>query len=263
MSTTPSLPQTPGGGAPVPPQQKSSGNKVLFWILGIVLGFVVIGFIGIVGLGYYAMHRAKQAGFDSELMKKNPALAAAKMAVSLNRDVEIVSSDDDAGTMVVRDKKTGKVVTMKFDPQKKSMVITDENGKTMSMTTTGEGSTGGLEVKSSEGTVKYGGTAEKAPDWVPQYPGSSPQSTFSSSTAEGQSGSFMFTTSDSAEKVISFYSDSLKSSGFAVTNMVNHSEGKAGGMISGEDKATKRTVVVILGTETDGLHVNVNFTAKQ
>jgi hypothetical protein len=34
-------------------------------------------------------------------------------------------------------------------------------------------------------------------------------------------------------------------------------------MVSGEDKANKRAVVVGLGTENDGTHVNVTFTIKQ
>jgi hypothetical protein len=34
-------------------------------------------------------------------------------------------------------------------------------------------------------------------------------------------------------------------------------------MVSGEDKASKRTVVVGLSTEDDGTHVNVTFSVKQ
>jgi len=269
MSSVPPNPQTP---APVPPgvppaaapaPQKSSGAKVLLWILGIVLGLILIGFGSCAVIGFYAMHKIKQAGFDSELAKKNPALAAAKMAVTMSPDVEVVSSDDNAGTITVRDKKTGKTTTMKFDPQKKSMVITDDKGQTMSMTTTGEGANAGLEMKSSEGTVKIGANSDKAPAWVPAYPGSSPQNTFSANSNGEQTGSYTFTTSDTAEKVISFYGDALKSGGFAVSNMTTNSQGKTGGMVSGEDKANKRNVVVTIGTENDGTHVNVTFSVKQ
>jgi hypothetical protein len=185
------------------------------------------------------------------------------MAVTMSPDTEIVSSDDNAGTIVVRDKKTGKVVTMKFDPQKRSMVIVDENGKTTSMTTTGEGANASMEMKSSEGTMKIGTGSDKAPDWVPVYPGSSPQSTFSTSSGTEQAGTYTFVTKDAADKVIAFYGDSLKAAGFAVSNMTSNSEGKVGGMVSGEDKANKRAVVVSLGTENDGTHVNVTFSIKQ
>ena len=260
MSSTPSSPQTPGGAPPAP--QKSSGAKILLWVVGIVVGLILISFASCAVLGFYAMHKVKQAGFDSDLMKKNPALASAKMAVTLNPDTEIVSSDDNAGTIVVRDKKTGKVVSMKFDPQKKAMVITDENGKTTSLTTTGEGANASMEMKSSEGTMKFGAGADKAPDWVPVYPGSTPQSTFSANTGGEQTGSYTFVTKDAADKVIAFYGDSLKSAGFAVSNMTSNSNGKVGGMVSGEDKANKRNVVVGLGTENDGTHISVTFTIK-
>jgi hypothetical protein len=261
MSSTPSSPQTPGGAPPAP--QKSSGSKLVLWIIGIVVGLILISFASCAVIGFYAMHKVKQAGFDSDLMKKNPGLAGAKMAVTMNPDTEIVSSDDNAGTIVVRDKKTGKVVTMKFDPQKKAMVITDENGKTTSLTTTGEGANASMEMKGPEGTMKIGGGSDKAPDWVPVYPGSSPQSTFSASSGAEQTGSYMFVTKDPADKVIAFYGDSLKSAGFAVSNMTSNSDGKVGGMVSGEDKANKRAVMVSLGTENDGTHVNVTFSIKQ
>lgn len=254
---------TPTPGVPAAPTpQKGSGSKVLFWILGIVLGLIVLSLGTCAVVGYFAVHKMKQAGLDSDLMKKNPGYAGAKMMVTMNPKLEIVSSDDDAGTIVVREKDTGKVVTMKFDPQKKQMVITDEKGETTTMTTA-EGSNGSFEVKNSQGTVKVGAGSEKAPDWVPSYPGASPQNTFSASNANEQSGSFTYATSDAAEKVIAFYGDSLKSGGFAVSNMTSNSEGKTGGMVSGEDKAKKRTVVVTLSTEDDGTHVNVAYSIKQ
>jgi len=143
------------------------------------------------------------------------------------------------------------------------MVIVDENGKTTSMTTTGEGDNASMEVKSSEGTMKLGAGSDKAPGWVPMYPGATPQGTFSSSTATEQAGQYAFTTKDAADKVIVFYGDTLKSSGFAVTNMTTNSDGKVGGMVSGEDKATKRSIVVGIGTEADGTKVSVTYTVKQ
>jgi hypothetical protein len=265
MSSIPPTPQTPGGVPPAPLQSsaKSSGSKVLIWIVGIIAGLLLLAFASCAVLGFYAMHKVKQAGFDTNLMKTNPGLATAKMAVAMNPDAEIVSSDDGAGTIVVRDKKTGKTVTMKFDPQKKLMVVTDETGKTTSLTTSGDGANASMEMKSPDGTVKIGAGADKAPDWIPSYPGSSPKSTYSASNGTEQSGSYAFVTKDAVDKVVTFYGDSLKSAGFAVSNLTSASNGKVGGMVSGEDKASKRTVVVGLSTENDGTHVNVTFSVKQ
>jgi len=203
MSSSPSSPQTPGSVPPAP--QKSSGAKILLWIVGIVVGLILISFASCAVLGFFAMHKMKQAGLNSDLMKTNPGLAGAKMAMAMNPNAEIISSDDNAGTITVRDKKTGKVVTMKFDAQKKAMVITDENGKTTSFTSTGEGANASMEMKSSEATMKIGNGSDKAPDWVPVYPGSSPQSTSSASSGTEQSGSYTFVTKDPVDKVVSFY----------------------------------------------------------
>jgi hypothetical protein len=260
MSTIPPTPQTPAA-PPAPP--RSSGTKVLLWIAGIFAGLLLLCFASCAVFGFYAMHKVKQAGFDTDLMKRNPALATAKMAVAMSPDTEIVSSDDRAGTMVVRDKKSGKVVTMKFDPQKKSMIVIDENGKTSSMTMAGDGANASIEMKNSEGTMKMGSVADKAPDWVPVYPGSSPQGTFSATSDADQTGSYTFTTKDPADKVITFYGDSLKSAGFTVSNMTSNTEGKVGGMVSGEDKANKRAIMATLGADADGTHVNVTYSVKQ
>jgi len=259
MSTTP-VPPASGSPAPAP---QGSGVKIILWIVGIIVGLILLSLGSCAVIGFYAVHKVKQAGFDSDLAKKNPAYAAAKMAVSMSPDAEIVSSDDKSGTITVRDKKTGKTTTMKFDPEKKTMVVTDEKGETTSLTTSGEGANATMEMKSSEGTVKIGSGAEKAPDWVPAYPGASPQSTFSTSKAGEQTGAYTFTTKDAVEKVMAFYQDQLKSGGFTVSNMTSNSEGKSGGMVTGEDKTKNRTVMVTLGTEDAGTQVNVTYSIKQ
>ena len=130
MSSSVPPPFPPPNQAPLPPGKKPN---ILLWILG---GFVVlmIGVTAMCGLGgYFLMRKAKQAGLDSGLLSSNPAYAAAKLAATMNPDVEMVSSDDGSGTITVRDKKTGKTTTLKFDPDKKTMVVTDENGKQTSV----------------------------------------------------------------------------------------------------------------------------------
>jgi hypothetical protein len=258
MSTTPSTgPQTPGGTPPAAPAKKSN---VLLWVLGGCGTLIVLIILAIVGLGFFGLHKARQAGIDPELFKKNPGLAAAKMTVAANPDLEMVSSDDSAGTIVVRDKKSGKVSTMKFDPAKKTMVIVDEKGKESTITAS---ESGNMEVKGPEGSFKIGTGADKPPDWVPVYPGSSPQSTFSSSTGEEQTGSFGFVTQDAPEKVMSYYGDQLKSGGFKVSTTSNTTDGKVSGIVTAEDKADKRTVMVTAAADDKGTNVGVHFTIKK
>lgn len=256
MSTTPAGgPQTPGA---MPPVKKSN---TLLWVLGGCGTFIVLVIICFVAFGFYVAHKAKQAGIDPELMRKNPGLAAAKMAVAGNPDLEMVSSNDSSGTIVVRDKKTGKTSTMKFDMEKKKLVITDEKGK--EATISADTSSGNIEIKSDEGTMKIGANAEKPPDWVPIYPGASPKNTYSMSDGKEQSGTYVFTTSDSTEKVMSYYSDQMRSSGLKVTSTSNTSDGKKSGMVSGEDATGNRTVIVTASADTDGTNGSVTFRSKK
>src|ERR1041385_8293333 len=76
--STPSLsPQMPGGMPPAPP--KSSGVKVILWIVGVFVALIIFVIVAMAGLGFFFLHKAKQAGLDPELIRKNPGLAAAKM----------------------------------------------------------------------------------------------------------------------------------------------------------------------------------------
>lgn len=284
MSSAPSpTPQPPAGGPPpTPPAASGSGSKVFLWILGGCATIVVIGIVAVAALFFFVVHKAKQAGLDPDLMQKNPVLAVAKLSVATNSDLETVSSDDSSGTIVVRDRKTGKVVTWKVDPVKKIMVVTDENGKTVTMkldeanrrlvvindkgktaTISADAQAGTMEIKGSDGNVKFGATADRAPNWIPPYHGSNPQGTFSANSPTEQSGTFSFVTNDPADKVLSYYGDALKSAGFKVTITSTNANGKVGGFVSAQNDSEKRTVTVSVASENDGTHVGVIYNEKK
>jgi hypothetical protein len=282
MSSPTTTPQPPAGGPPAAPT-KGGGGKVFLWILGGCATIVVLGIVVFAGLGFFVYHKAKQAGLDPELLKKNPVLAAAKFSVAANPDLETVSSDDSTGTIVVHDKKTGKTSTMRVDPDKRIMVVTDDQGKTVTMkldpsnnrlvvtddqgktaTITADSQAGSMEIKSSDGgNVKFGGAADKAPDWVPAYAGSTPQGTFSANNGGEIGGTYSFVTSDAADKVMSYYGDALKSGGFKVSTTTSNSDGKVGGYVIGQDDGRKRSVTITVGSENDGTRVAVIYSEKK
>jgi hypothetical protein len=45
--------------------------------------------------------------------------------------------------------------------------------------------------------------------------------------------------------------------------MTGTSDGKTGGMVTGEDKTNQRTVMATVGTENNHTQVSVTFSAKQ
>src|SRR5215510_4812825 len=122
MASTPSAgPQPPAGGPPAaPPAKSSSGLKIVLWIFGIFAGLAILAIVSVMVIGLFVFHKVKQAGLDPDLIKKNPVLAVAKMSVATNPDTEMISSDDSTGTIIVRDRKTGRTSTMKVDPDKQT-----------------------------------------------------------------------------------------------------------------------------------------------
>jgi len=219
----------------------------IVWILAIVGGLVVIGILFAVGLTFLVVHKVRQAGFDPELMRRNPGLAVGKMIAATNPDVEVMSTNDNAGTITLRDRKTGKVVTMTFDQVK--------NGQFK------------MRAQSDDGTasMQFGGGVDKLPSWVPHYPGSTAQATFSikgdAGDGSGEGGNFTFTTKDPASKALSFYQDKAREMGMK-TNLTSTTE--QGGMIIASDDDSKRTLTVVVGGGGSGdTTVNVTYAVKK
>ena len=243
---------------PLPPGKKPN---ILIWILGGIV-VLMIGVTAMCGLaGFFIMHKAKQAGLDSGLLSSNPAYAVAKMAATMNPDVETVTTDDSSGTITVRDKKTGKSTTLKFDPDKKTMVVIDENGKQATVKVNTDGDKGTVEVQSADGNMKFGGAGSaQMPAWMPVYPGSSPNGTFSTQTKEGSQSSFTFKTQDAAAKVMSYYQDQLKSSGFSINMATNTPQG---GMVMAEDSGKTRRLMITASSSSDGTDVSLTAMEKK
>jgi hypothetical protein len=228
----------------MPPARK--GTSPVVWILLIVGGLFVLGILGVVGLGMFALHKVKQAGFDPELMRTNPGLAVSKMIAAANPDVEVLNTNDSQGTITVRDRKTGKVVTMKFDDVKNGHfnMNVQEDGKNASVSF-------GTDV------------ASKLPSWVPSYPGANMKGGFSATSSggdNGDAGTFSFTTSDSADQVRSFYEGKAKDANMEVSTTTASGFGT---VLTLRDQSTHHEMgVTIVGAGTGTTTVNVSYATK-
>ena len=235
-----------------PPVKKTSP---LVWILG---GIAVLFFGGMITcgiVGFMATRVLKNAGFDADEMKRNPAIAMVKMATALNGNLEMVSSNERTGTVTMRDKQTGKTITYKYDQATKTLQVVGDNGETVTMM--GDASKGGMTVQTAEGTVKYGAQGGSAPSWVPVYPGSTPTVNLSADTNGEKQNNFTFTTKDPVSKVTEYYQAQLKAGGLKVNVMSSSDDG---GMVQASDDAKKRTVIVTIGSsngETTGAVMSI------
>jgi hypothetical protein len=248
---------------PPPPQKKSN---VMVWVLAGCGTFVVLGVIAVMLGGYFVWNKAKEAGLDPELMQKRPALAVAKMMVAANPDIELVSVDDEKGLITIKDKKTGKTVTVNLADVESGKVTLKGDGDDEEVTfeAKGDDETGSLEVKSKDGSAVFGaGSAVKLPDWFPSYPGAAIKGAFSSHGKDGEGGSFGFSTADSIEKVVKFYEDNLKQAGLKVTtNTVQQNGAVSMGSLACEDEGKNRTAFINAFSEKGQTQVTVVVASK-
>ena len=74
---------------------------------GLLLVAMIVMMVG-------GMFVAKKVGDFAEDFEENPA-AAAEMLIKMNPDLELVDSDRDAGTMTIRNKEDGEVITVNYE----------------------------------------------------------------------------------------------------------------------------------------------------
>ena len=250
-----------------PPAAAPSGKKrgPLFWILIGFLGLVVIGGILVVAGGMWFLNRAKQAGVDPGLMQRNPGLAVAKMLLSTNPDVEFLEFDENLGIIKVREKKTGKTLTMDLkDAAKGKIVFRDEKNQQVEIQAKGEGENASVEVKGPEGSMRMGAGAGQLPDWLPSYPGSEGTGTFGVISKEGQGGTYAFKTGDPVGDVVSFYETDLKKAGFEVEKHEMSVGGRGGVvMLTAKHAATQRTAQITVAAQEGTTTVNLLFESKK
>ena len=262
----PYTPNQPPQGAPYYPPPIKKKTSPIVWIVAGIGAFLVLIVLAIAGAGFFVIHKAKQAGLDPDLLKRNPALATVKMMAALTPDIEVQSVDENRGIVTVHNKKEGKTFTVNLEDAKKGKFVFQEEGKeAVTLNATGDGKTGAVEIKSADGTLKIGGgQSAKVPTWVPDYPGSEPTVAYSAQSKDGDSGSYQFKTKDGADKVAKFYEEGLKSSGIKVTTTISNSGGSgSGGMIVGEDEGKKHSAIVLLGSDEGSTTVSVTFTVKK
>jgi hypothetical protein len=248
MSTTSQGPNS------APPDLPKKTNP-LVWILAGVLGlFVLIAIVAIAG-GLFLAKKASD-------MTANPGLSAVKLMVAANPDVEVVSSDEAKGTITIREKKTGKVVTVNFDEIEDGRITFQQDGEKVSIETSAKGE--GVDIKGAGGTVRLGGDA-RLPDWLPAYPGATAKASAAhSDSATEQSGMVVFTTSDAPQKVLDFYQDALKKAGITdLSNTTTTADGKLAGMLMGQSPDQRRSAQVLFGADDGKTSATITYSGKK
>jgi hypothetical protein len=244
--------------APPAQQPPAKKSKALTYVLVGCGGLLLLVVLAMLAVGLYI--RSKAAEFGS-----NPAFAAAKLAASLNPEVEVLDANSGTGKITMRNKKTGKTVTMDFrDIQKGRFSLEGEDGEKVDLNAQGEGDSGSLSIKGPDGSMEFGaGSAAKIPAWVPKYPGAQVAGTFSSQGAQGDGGTFQLKCSGSVEAVAAFYEREIKSAGMTVQKHSMQSGGKSTIMVMGENESDGRTLSATVAAGDEGTTAQIMYGTKK
>jgi hypothetical protein len=230
-------PVQPGMGMAPPPMGQPRKMSPVVLVLLIVFGFFFLCILGLVGFGFFA----------ARAFRNNPGAVIAKLITAGNPNVDVVNTDNNAGTVTIRDRRTGKESTITFDQARGgrfSITADDDHGGKASM--------------------QFGGAANDLPSWVPKYPGAVNTGLFSAkgsdANGEGEGGSFGFTTPDAPQKVLDFYRGKAGDLGLKI-NM--NTDTGSGGMIVAAEENEKRTMMVTANASGNSTSVSVTYKSKQ
>ncbi len=213
------------------PSQGRKGLPVLAWIAIGCGGIVVLAGIAFTVLGWFAVGKMKEVASDFE---KNPTKAAAELVVRMNPDLEMVDSDEEDGTITVREKSSGKVVTLNYEDIEEGRISFESEEGRVEITGQTQGGEGAMTITTQEGETRIGGGGE-VPDWIPAHPATTTrQSLLHSTGPSGETGQASFTVDANAADVAAFYKAQLEDAGYTVSVTTYSSDDGSVSMVSGQ-----------------------------
>jgi len=253
--TYPSQPVPPPPGAP-PQTPVKKGMGPLGWVLAGCGVLILICAIAFGVIGWFAKKKITE-------FAENPTFNAAKIAVKVNPDLELVSSDEKTSTLTIKNKKTGEVVTINAEDAKNGHF--EFKTKDGTATVDASGQQGTFKVTTGKGeTATFGaGSPQNLPSWLPAYPGATVAGTFDTTNAEGHTAAFSVTTKDPPDKVLDYYEAQLKSAGLKVDKTTISSNGQNGGTVTAKSDDEKREASIIVGSANGETTATITFTEKK
>ncbi len=233
------------------------GLGPLAWV-GIGCGIVVlIIIIVIVSGGLFIAGKIKDTAADFE---KSPELAAARLIVRLNPELEEVAYDEKKGTITIRNKGTNETITASFADIKDGKFSLHGDGGESIVFESGDGDDGhSMKITTEKGSyeVAAGDTDKKAPDWIPLPDNPALEDYFSMKSDDNESGSFSFNSKRGLKEIVEFYKQAFEANGYqtSVYSASDAENERASVVGANEDQNQKITVVI---EEQDG-HCSVNI----
>jgi hypothetical protein len=275
----PGQPMSPTAPAPAPAPAKKSNTLVI--VLCVIFGLLFLLLASCVGTCMYVGKKAKDYAKDSQ---KNPQITALSTIAAFTPDIEVVSKYLDAGTIVLKNKKTGEITKLSardFSTDRVASVIDKiKQGKPMTSSVSAESTTRApeptteaapAESTSSTPSVEEPTSAAQSaaqtaaiksfPKDFPVYDGSAVKTTEASQNtfAGVSSNTHTFSTSDSPDEVAEFYGKKLGADGYTVMASENSSNENGSKLTRLFQKAgLGSTVNIEVEVQNGKTHVQVN-----
>lgn len=228
---------------------------------GLLLVGAIVGGIAIT----WSIRKAKEVVGDlnefAQEMERNPAKAAAELVVKVNPNLELVESDEAAGTMTIREKSTGKVATFSFDEISEG-TFRFETPEGEFEIQSPEGGEGAIRVTTPEGETTFGaGSMEQVPAWVALPEGAGSVTPLVHSTEGGNlSGSLRVKSDQRLEDLFNAYVPALEDAGYSVTvHRVDAGGELTQAVLSAEDKANSRNLAITATADGSGSSLLLNY----
>jgi hypothetical protein len=239
-------PPPPPGGAPV--KKKTSP---LVWILVGCLGLFVIGGVIFGVATFFVARKVKDVAGE---FVENPVKSSVEMMVRMNPDLELVSTDDEAETMTIRDKKTGEVSTFNWADIQEGKLTFESGGE--SYTIDGSQAADGqiaIQDESGETTMAMGAGAGEVPSWFPAYHDATEITVLVNASQGGQQSTiWTFKTGDAVADVVSFYEQQLESQGWEVNTSTSDVGGASNGSLDATQESGAKSLNMVVAKSSGG-----------
>lgn len=241
------------------------GLGTLAWI-AIGCGVMIVVLVVAVTIGgFFVAKKVRDVAADFDI-DGNPGLAAARMIVKINPELEEVAFDEEEGTITVRHTGTGEEVTVNFEDLKEGRISWKTGDQEITIDTSAVEQGDIVSVTGEDGDWKVtagSGGSDKVADWVPIYPETEVESSHFMEGDDAVRGVFQVVTEDDVSKVVEFYRSALEEAEYNLSvNTFSGSEGEDGGIINASHESG-RTITVMIGTEDGSTAINVTYSEER
>lgn len=237
-------------------QAEQKKSKTLLYVIGgcAVLSFV---FIVLILVGFFF-------GKKIQTYFSNPSEAIVKIITQNNPDVEVVSIDQKSKKIVLKNKKTGEVMTIDFSDAAKGRIVWKGKGEKGRFEISSDEKEEKIEI-SKEGektTITYGG--DEIPAWLSDLKGFKVKNNITSKTEDQISGTVEVETSINFDEASKILEDFFKGKGIVLMKTIfQQEENQKQAMLQGKSKDEKYNVLIYLMVEEDQTKGTISYTEKK